>query len=71
MDKLLQDLTAFRNWADLKQSMDEHGYVPTLRYEPSEYPSNRDARIRTLMILIVCRGYRVFFNGKHVGSGSR
>jgi hypothetical protein len=38
LDKLVQEHTGFESWAEMKQQMDDHGYVPLV---VDEYFANK------------------------------
>lgn len=57
LDRLVDTVTAFRSWEEMKESMDYRGYVPTL---------NGGRAASKLCDILRRNGYRVFRCGKVV-----
>jgi hypothetical protein len=55
MDTLVKGCTSFKNWADMKASLDT-GYIPSLLGKGKDEG--------TLARMIRARGYRVYRNGR-------
>lgn len=62
LEELTKAITAFKDWADFRFSMTEHGYVPTLQKAPgqSKWAKEQTAKVIELRALLVAEGFRVF-----------